>query len=69
MEARNFMKRLVSTTHPFFATYIMEERRKEVSFFAKYLDTLPRTFDNFPIFYTPEELVWLDGSPMLEYII
>jgi len=69
MEARNFMQRLVSTTHSFFATYIMEERRKEDSLFSKYLDTLPRTFDNFPIFYTPEELAWLDGSPMLEYII
>ena len=66
MEARKFRRRLFLPTHSFFATYIMEERRKEVSFFAKYLDTLPRTFDNFPIFYTPEELAWLDGSPILE---
>ena len=63
MAARNFRQRLISPKHSFLATYIMQERRKEVSFFDKYIDILPKAFDNFPIFYTQEERTWLEGSP------
>ncbi len=30
-----------------------------------YLNLLPKNLDNFPIFYTKEELNWLEGSPFL----
>jgi len=63
MHARNFRQRLISPKHSFLATYVMQERRKEVSFFDKYIDILPKAFDNFPIFYTQEERTWLEGSP------
>ena len=52
MKARNFRQRLISPKHSFLATYVMQERRKENSYFDKYIDILPKAFDNFPIFYT-----------------
>lgn len=63
MHAKNFGKRLKQPHYSFLATYIMEERRNEVSFFSKYIDVFPNAFDNFPIFYTSEELALLEGSP------
>ena len=63
MHARNFRQRLISPKHSFLATYIMQERRKTDSWFDKYIDILPKAFDNFPIFYTQVERTWLEGSP------
>ena len=63
MFAKNHRQRLLSPKHSFLATYIMQERRKPVSHFDKYIDILPKCFDNFPIFYTQEERAWLEGSP------
>ena len=63
MKARNFRNRLISPKHSFLATYVMQERRKDKSFFDQYIDILPKAFDNFPIFYTQEERTWLEGSP------
>ena len=68
MAARNFRNRLLSPKHSFLATYVMQERRKEQSFFDKYIDILPKAFDNFPIFYTQEERTWLEGSPFQNQI-
>jgi len=68
MFARNFRQRLISPKHSFLATYIMQERRKEVTPFDKYIDILPKAFDNFPIFYTQEERTWLEGSPFQDQI-
>lgn len=63
MYERNFRQRLISPKHSFLATYIMQERRKEKSYFAEYIDILPKKFNNFPIFYSQEERAWLEGSP------
>lgn len=63
MNARDFRRRLISPKHSFLATYIMQEKRKKNSYFEKYIDILPKCFNNFPIFYTKEERNWLDGSP------
>lgn len=64
MAARNFRQRLISPKHSFLATYIMQDRRlPEGSYFDEYIDILPKAFDNFPIFYTMDERLWLDGSP------
>ena len=68
MYAKGFRQKLISPKHSFLATYIMEERRKEVSYFDKYIDILPKAFDNFPIFYTQEERKWLNGSPFQNQI-
>ena len=68
MAARNFRQRLISPKHSFLATYVMQERRKENSFFDKYIDILPKAFDNFPIFYTQEERTWLEGSSFQDQI-
>ena len=68
MAARNFRQRLISPKHSFLSTYIMQERRKESSYFDKYIDILPKAFDNFPIFYTQEERAWLEGSPFQNQI-
>ena len=63
MFAKGHRNRLLSPKHSFLATYVMQERRKEVTIFDKYIDILPKAFDNFPIFYTQEERTWLEGSP------
>lgn len=63
MFSRNFRSRLISPKHSFLSVYIMQDRRKEVSYFDSYIDILPKAFDNFPIFYTVEERAWLEGSP------
>lgn len=68
MAARNFRNRLISPKHSFLATYLMEERRKDSSYFDPYMDILPKNFDNFPIFYTKEERAWLEGSPFQQQI-
>ena len=68
MAARGFRQRLISPKHSFLATYIMQERRKESTYYDKYIDILPKGFDNFPIFYTTEERAWLEGSPFQHQI-
>ena len=68
MAERNFRNRLISPKHSFLSTYIMQERRKSSSFYDKYIDILPKAFDNFPIFYTQEERAWLKGSPFQNQI-
>lgn len=55
MYQKGFRQRLISPKHSFLATYVMEERRKTNSYFHKYIDILPKAFDNFPIFYTQQE--------------
>jgi histone-lysine N-methyltransferase SETD3 len=43
----------------------MQERRKQTTPFAEYLDILPKSLRDFPIFFTPEEKELLKGSPFL----
>ena len=68
MAARNFRQRLISPKHSFLSCYIMQDRRKEKSYFDEYIDILPKAFENFPIFYTMEERMLLDGSPFQNQI-
>jgi len=46
----------------------MQERRKQTTPFAEYLDILPKSLRDFPIFFTPEEKEFLKGSPFLNQI-
>lgn len=46
----------------------MQEKKKEISKFAEYLDILPKSLRDFPIFFTKEEKEMLIGSPFLNQI-
>lgn len=59
---------LLSPKHCFLSTLLLQEKVKENSPWHHYLDILPKNFDNFPIFYTEEEKIWLEGSPFLQQI-
>ena len=41
MFQRGFRQRLISPKHSFFSTFLMEEKRKESSYWDKYIDILP----------------------------
>jgi len=65
MYEKGLRQRLISPKHSFLGTYLMQERRKEGSLFSPYLDILPKSLRDFPIFFTEEEKEFLDGSPFL----
>ena len=52
----------------FFCQYILHELKKsrENRQFIEYLDVFPESVEQFPIFYSGEALVYLEGSPFLE---
>lgn len=60
---------LLSPKHSFLSTYILQEKAKDTSFWQPYLDILPESYSNFPIFYTDDEKEWLTGSPFLDQVI
>lgn len=47
---------------------MLVDRKNPRSFFKPYYDILPETLHNMPIFWTPEELKYLEGSYLLEQI-
>jgi histone-lysine N-methyltransferase SETD3 len=65
---KNLRQRLISPKHSFLCTYIMQERRKPESEWNIYIDILPQSYSNFPIFFTDEEKELLKGSPFLEQV-
>ena len=70
MMYHNLKSRLLSPKHGFLTTYILQEKKKgEDSEYFPFIDILPKTFENFPIFFTPEEREWLKGSPFLDQVI
>lgn len=62
MYEKGLRQRLISPKHNFLGTFILQERRKEVSEFAKYLDILPKDVSEFPVFFSEDEKSWLKGS-------
>ena len=66
MYEKGLRGRLISPKHSFLCTFIMQEKRKEVSEWHTYIDILPKNLSNFPIFFTAEDKEWLKGSPFLE---
>ena len=68
MHKRNFRNRLLSPKHSFFSCFIMEETRKTDSYWAKYIDILPKSFEVYPIFYNSEELEWLANTDMVRMV-
>lgn len=56
---------LLSPKHCLLTSYILIEKRNPNSKWTPYLDILPKSYDNFPIFFNEEELSFLKGSPFL----
>lgn len=56
--------------HIFLMIYLLWDRKVNgsSSFFFPYYDILPKTLRNMPIFWTPEELSYLEGSYLLTQI-
>lgn len=68
MYEKGLRQRLISPKHSFLSAYLMQERRKQQKEFNEYLDILPKSCVDFPIFFTEEERSWLKGSPFLNQI-
>ena len=58
----------MDTNDTFMALYLLEQNEKGDSKFKKWLDVLPSDFNNFPIFFTDDELDYLIGSPFKDYL-
>lgn len=60
---------LLSPKHSFLTTYVLlEKERGADSYFFPFIDILPKSFENFPIFFDEEEKEWLKGSPFLQQV-
>jgi len=57
---------LLSPKHSYLATFLLLERLKPDTFWKPYLDVLPNSYPNLPIFFKKDELKWLEGSPFLD---
>lgn len=66
MEKANL--RLLSPKHSFLSSYVLQEFHNPESKWEPYLDMLPKSTKNFPIFFTEEERSWLIGSPFLAQV-
>ena len=51
-----------------FMLYFMKERRNPFSEFASSIAVLPTDWSQFPILFSSEELDWLEGSQMGEWV-
>jgi len=54
--------------HIFLMIFMLLDRRNPHSFFKPYYDILPPTLSNMPIFWSPKELSYLEGSYILAQI-
>jgi len=54
--------------HIFLMLYMLVDMKNTNSFFKPYYDILPQKLDNMPIFWTQEELKYLEGSYLREQI-
>jgi len=69
MFSHGFRQTLLSPKHSFLTTYILQEEEKgEDGYFFPFIDILPKTFENFPIFFNEEEKNELKGSPFLKQV-
>ena len=60
--------RIIVPAHTQVIIYILTTMRDPNHFFRPYYDILPATFNNFPIFWTEEELSHLEGSDLVRQI-
>ena len=59
---------LLSPKHSFLSSYVLQELKKPDTKWKPYLDMLPKSTSNFPIFFTADEKKWLQGSPFLNQV-
>ena len=45
---------------------MQENNQIDFSPFAEYINTLPKSLSETPIFYSEDERVWLEGSPFFD---
>jgi histone-lysine N-methyltransferase SETD3 len=50
------------------ATFLLEEKQNPDSKFKDYIDTLPSSMKDFPIFFSDAEMHFLKGSPIVHQI-
>ena len=56
MKDKGLLEKLVSPKHSFMATYLLQEaKNKSESPFAEYIDILPKSLTEYPIFFTDDE--------------
>ena len=60
--------RIIVPAHTQVIIYILTTMRDPNHFFRPYYDILPKTFSNFPIFWTDEEIGYLEGSDLVRQI-
>ena len=56
---------LKSPKHCFLACFLLYEKANKNSQYKEYINSLPKDYSNFPIFYTENEFSLLNGSPFL----
>ena len=54
---------MLSPKHSFLSTFLLKERRNPDSIWRPYLDMLPGDYNSFPVFFSNEDMKWLEGSP------
>lgn len=54
--------------HIYLLLYLLIDGEDENSFFRPYYDTLPQETPNFPIFWSEDELKWLEGSYLIQQV-
>ena len=56
--------RLMAVKGTLFSLFLLQEKLKPIEerSFQPYLDSLPTNIDNFPAFFTDQELKYLEGS-------
>jgi histone-lysine N-methyltransferase SETD3 len=59
---------IIVPAHTQVIIYILEHLNDSECFFKPYFDILPSTFNSFPIFFTEEEMSWLEGSDLVRQI-
>lgn len=57
---------LISPKHTFLCAYMLQEMKKEETYWQTYIDLLPKSVNEFPVFFTDEEKTWLEGSRFLD---
>ena len=51
------------------ALCLMEHKKDPNSYWKNWIKVLPKSYSEFPIFYTEEEISWLQGSPLKAVVI
>ncbi len=60
---------LLSPKHSLLSTFILREKFNPKSIWKPYLNILPTHYHTMPIFFSDQELMWLEGSPFLNQVV